>query len=361
MSARGSTTARRKTQRLSKSAKAGLVFPVSRLSRYLKKACLRKRIAVGAPVYLGAVLEYLAAEVLELAGNAARDNKKRLINPRHLLLAIANDVELNKLLSGVTIREGGVLPNIHQSLLSSKRKESSKKPSMKKPTSVSKRKRPTPAAPSKKGKGRGRKLLSLPGPETVTPVTKGSGKGYTTLSEKILSGGQKLTVVQGDISTIACDAVIHPTNGSLSLSGQCGSALSNAGGPAFRTQVNQTSSKGSIGVGDAVISGAGSLPCAHVIHVHSPSWGSDDALSKLEKSVQSCLNVAEKHKLSSVGFPSIASGSNSFPKQTSAQSILRTIKDYYTGTSGSVKQVFFVLYDMESIGIYTSELARLEM
>lgn len=359
MSARGSTTARRKTQRLSKSAKAGLVFPVSRLSRYLKKACLRKRIAVGAPVYLGAVLEYLAAEVLELAGNAARDNKKRLINPRHLLLAIANDVELHKLLSGVTIREGGVLPNIHQSLLSSKKKES-----IKKAAPVSKRKKPTPAAPSKssrKGKGRGRKLLSLSGPETVPTVTKGSGKGYTTLSEKILSGGQKLTVVQGDISAIACDAVVHPTNGSLSLSGQCGSALSNAGGPALRTQVNQTSSKGSIGVGDAVISGAGSLPCAHVIHVHSPSWGSDDALSKLEKSVKSCLNVAEKHKLSSVGFPSIASGSNSFPKQTSAQSILRTIKDYYTGTSGSVKQVFFVLYDMESIGIYTSELARLEM
>ena len=353
MSARVSTTARRKNQRLSKSAKAGLLFPVSRLSRYLKRACLRKRVAVGAPVYLGAVLEYLVAEVLELAGKAARDNKKRLINPRHLLLAIANDVELSKLLSGVTIREGGVLPNIHQSLLNpaTRKKEIKKSP-------LSKRKKITSAVTSKKGKGRGRKILSLPGPETVP---KGPGKGYTMLSEKILSGGQKLTVVQGDISTIACDAVVHPTNGSLSLSGQCGSALSNAGGPAFRTQVNQTSSKGSVGVGDAIISGAGSLPCTHVIHVHSPSWGSDDALSKLEKSVKSCLNVAEKYKLSSVGFPSIASGSNSFPKQTSAQSILRTIKDYYTGTSGSVKQVFFVLFDMESIGIYTSELARLEM
>ncbi|XP_037921384.1 uncharacterized protein LOC119658188 [Hermetia illucens] len=88
----------------SRSNRAGLQFPVGRIHRLLKKGNYAERVGAGAPVYLAAVMEYLAAEVLELAGNAARDNKKTRIIPRHLQLAIRNDEELNKLLSGVTDR-----------------------------------------------------------------------------------------------------------------------------------------------------------------------------------------------------------------------------------------------------------------
>ena len=110
----------------SSSAKAGLQFPVGRIGRYLRKGKYGTRIGGGAPVYLAAVLEYLCAEILELAGNAARDNKKSRIVPRHITLAVKNDEELNKLLGGVTIASGGVLPNIHAVLLP-KKSSSSKK------------------------------------------------------------------------------------------------------------------------------------------------------------------------------------------------------------------------------------------
>lgn len=60
----------------SRSAKAGLTFPVGRVHRLLRKGNYAQRVGSGAPVYLTSVLEYLAAEILELAGNAARDNKK---------------------------------------------------------------------------------------------------------------------------------------------------------------------------------------------------------------------------------------------------------------------------------------------
>mmetsp|Transcript_30509 Transcript_30509/g.54659 ORF Transcript_30509/g.54659 Transcript_30509/m.54659 type:complete len:136 (-) Transcript_30509:208-615(-) len=103
-----------------RSAKAGLQFPVGRVARYLKKGKYATRVGAGAPVYLAAVLEYLTAEVLELAGNAARDNKKNRIVPRHIQLAVRNDEELSKLLGNVTIAAGGVLPNIHSVLLPKK-------------------------------------------------------------------------------------------------------------------------------------------------------------------------------------------------------------------------------------------------
>ncbi|XP_078515033.1 histone H2A, embryonic-like [Lissotriton helveticus] len=120
MSGRSKKIVKQKAGHKTRSSRAGLQFPVGRIHRFLKKGNYAQRIGSGAPVYLAAVLEYLVAEVLELAGNAARDNKKSRIIPRHLQLAVRNDEELNKLFSGVTIAEGGVLPNIQAVLLPKK-------------------------------------------------------------------------------------------------------------------------------------------------------------------------------------------------------------------------------------------------
>ncbi|XP_009932869.1 uncharacterized protein LOC104329445 [Opisthocomus hoazin] len=103
-----------------KSAKAGLTFSVGRVYRLLKRGNYTDRISPGAAIYLTAVLEYLSAEILELAGNAARENKKARIVPRHIQLAVRNDDELNKVFSRVIIAQGGVMPNILSQLLPKK-------------------------------------------------------------------------------------------------------------------------------------------------------------------------------------------------------------------------------------------------
>eukprot|EP01054_Gregarina_sp_Poly1_P011022 Gregarina_sp_Poly_1__11021@NODE_879_length_5888_cov_545_981446_g629_i0_p6_GENE_NODE_879_length_5888_cov_545_981446_g629_i0NODE_879_length_5888_cov_545_981446_g629_i0_p6_ORF_typecomplete_len135_score25_97Histone/PF00125_24/3_9e21Histone_H2A_C/PF16211_5/3_5e11CBFD_NFYB_HMF/PF00808_23/0_0072IMS_C/PF11799_8/0_063_NODE_879_length_5888_cov_545_981446_g629_i052835687 len=116
--ARKSTGTAGKSQ--SRSLRAGLQFPVGRTNRLIREGHYAHRIGVNASVYLAAVLEYLAAELLELAGNVAKDLKKNRIIPRHLALAIRGDEELAHLLGHVTIRAGGVPPSINESLLPKK-------------------------------------------------------------------------------------------------------------------------------------------------------------------------------------------------------------------------------------------------
>lgn len=100
-----------------RSAKAGLQFPVGRIHRYLKQQTKsRVRVGAKAAVYMASVLEYLVAEVVELSGNAARDLKVKRITPRHLQLAIRSDGELNDLVRA-TIAGGGVVPHIHKALV----------------------------------------------------------------------------------------------------------------------------------------------------------------------------------------------------------------------------------------------------
>ena len=103
------------------SVKAGLQFPVGRIGSLLKKGRYAKRVGGAAPVYMAAVLEYLVAEILELAGNAARDHKKQRILPRFIQLAVRNDEELGRFLGRVTIPSGGVLPHVNQALVSDKK------------------------------------------------------------------------------------------------------------------------------------------------------------------------------------------------------------------------------------------------
>ncbi|KAG3265805.1 core histone macro-H2A.1 isoform X3 [Ictidomys tridecemlineatus] len=367
MSSRGG---KKKSTKTSRSAKAGVIFPVGRMLRYIKKGHPKYRIGVGAPVYMAAVLEYLTAEILELAGNAARDNKKGRVTPRHILLAVANDEELNQLLKGVTIASGGVLPNIHPELLAKKRGSKGKLEAIITPPPAKKAKSPSQKKPvSKKagGKKGARKSKKKQGEvskaASADSTTEGTpADGFTILSTKSLFLGQKLQVVQADIASIDSDAVVHPTNTDFYIGGEVGNTLEKKGGKEFVEAVLELRKKnGPLEVAGAAVSAGHGLPAKFVIHCNSPVWGADKCEELLEKTVKNCLALADDKKLKSIAFPSIGSGRNGFPKQTAAQLILKAISNYFVSTmSSSIKTVYFVLFDSESIGIYVQEMAKLD-
>ncbi|CAN9500128.1 unnamed protein product [Ophioblennius macclurei] len=365
MSARGG---KKKATKLSRSARAGVIFPVGRMMRYLRTGTHKYRIGMGAPVYMAAVIEYLAAEILELAGNAARDNKKGRITPRHIKLAVANDEELNQLLRGVTISNGGVLPRIHPELLSKKRGGRVSQASVPdKQEERAKSKKPVKSFKKVKGK-RGRKPKNTDNDKESVPNSigeDGPGDGFTILSAKSLFLGQKLSLTEselGKIGTIKVEGIINPTNAEMDLKDGVGNALEKAGGREFLEAVKELrKAQGPLEVASVAVSQASGMAARFIIHCNIPQWGSDKCEDQLEKTVKNCLSAAEDKKLKSVAFPSLPAGRNGFPKQMAAQLILKAISNHFvSSTSSSLKNIYFVLFDSESIGIYLQEMAKLD-
>lgn len=99
--------------RRTRSDRAGLVIPVGRIHRMLRKECKTKRINAIAPIYLAGMIQHLVEEFLELASQAAEEQNKTRITPKHLLWAVCHDDKLGYPLSGVIIPQGGFVPAIN--------------------------------------------------------------------------------------------------------------------------------------------------------------------------------------------------------------------------------------------------------
>jgi histone H2A len=94
MAPKRSKSKRKAGKTVSNSTRAGTLFPVGRLNRYIKQGRYAPRHGASSGAFMAAVLEYLTAEVLDMAGTVCTDGKKKTIQPKHINLAFRSDAEL---------------------------------------------------------------------------------------------------------------------------------------------------------------------------------------------------------------------------------------------------------------------------
>jgi len=97
----------------STSKRAGLILPAGRVVRLMKEGRFGHRVRKETGVALTAALEYIALEILEVAGEATHNDKRKKISTRDITIGMRKDADLNKLLGNATIRDGGVIPGAH--------------------------------------------------------------------------------------------------------------------------------------------------------------------------------------------------------------------------------------------------------
>lgn len=174
------------------------------------------------------------------------------------------------------------------------------------------------------------------------------------LTEHILSTGQSLQIVQGDITIEEVDAIVNAANQHLQHGGGVASAIVKRGGDVIQQESERwIQQHGSVSHTHPAWTSGGALPAKYVIHAVGPIWGDGDEDNKLADAVSGSLRVADELKLSSIALPAISTGIFGFPKDRAAGIIFKTIEEYFSSNKSRLKIVRITLFDQTTIAIFT--------
>ena len=171
----------------------------------------------------------------------------------------------------------------------------------------------------------------------------------------------KLSIVQGDITKQATDAIVNAANPSLMGGGGVDGAIHRAGGPAILEQCKQiVSRQGRLPTGKAVITTGGNLEARYVIHTVGPIWhgGTKGEAELLASAYGESLKLAAEKGLSSISFPSISTGAYGYPVAKAAEVALASVIAFIQDVT-SLREVTFVLFDPNTHTSYCEALNKL--
>ena len=175
------------------------------------------------------------------------------------------------------------------------------------------------------------------------------------LRQQILSGGQALQIVQGDLTEEPVDAIVNAANAYLQHGGGVAGAISRRGGLAIQAESDRwVRQYGLVAHERPAYTSGGALPCKYVIHAVGPIYGQGGEDQKLAAAVAGSLRVAEQLGLTSIALPAISTGIFGFPKARAAGVILAAIFGYFAqNPSGSLRLVRLALIDSQALDAFT--------
>ena len=169
----------------------------------------------------------------------------------------------------------------------------------------------------------------------------------------------RLRVVQADITKLATTAIVNAANSSLLGGGGVDGAIHRAAGPQLLAECQHIRARqGGCKTGEAVITGGGRLPAAHVIHTVGPVWngGHKGEPALLASCYRNSLRLAAEHQLASLAFPGISTGIYGYPKAEAAALAVREVQ-HWLATHDWPQEVILVAFDAESQRLYEQALA----
>jgi len=170
-------------------------------------------------------------------------------------------------------------------------------------------------------------------------------------------GSRVIEIVQGDITTLAVDAIVNAANKFLMHGGGVALAISRMGGLAIQAESTKlVATHGPLKTGEAVITSAGKLPAKWVIHTVGPVWGEGDEENKLRAAIQNSLTLADEKELTTIAFPAVSAGIFHFPLDRCARILIDTATEYLKGRTGITK-VVFCLFDAKTFAAFECAIA----
>lgn len=173
--------------------------------------------------------------------------------------------------------------------------------------------------------------------------------------EKIVNG-KKITLLRGDLTDLAVDAVVNAANTRLQLGGGIAGAIRMKGGPSIQEECDKI---GPIKVGEAAITTGGNLKASHVIHAVGPVYGEGNDDEKLRNATLNSLKTATVNGLATIAFPAISTGIFGFPKDRCARIMLTAVNEYLKNEKTSLVEIIFCLWSKEDLELFENTFQAL--